>query len=161
MKCTLLRLAQTATAPSLKERPRVGHDEVRVELGARPEPAAGRAGALRRIEGKAGRREVAVADAAGGADGRVPEGQRFAAGDIDHDGAVALGQRELDRIRQTVADRLLDDQPVHHHLDRVRLAGRECGHLVDLLQGAVHPHPGKACLFQPLEELLVGCLSLR
>ena len=134
----------------------VGHNQVGGELGGGPQPPALRTGPLRRVEGKTGRCEFAVADAAGEAEGLLAEADGPLAGDVDQCYPMPLCQGELQGISEPVAEVFLDHQAVDHDVDGMRPAGIERARRFDLDDGSIHSHPRKAVFLQPLEQLVVG-----
>ena len=134
----------------------VGHHQVGSEFCGGPQPPALRTGPLRRVEGKTGWSEFAVADAASEADGLLAEADGPLAGDVDQCYPMPLRQSELQRIGEPVAEVILDHQAVDHDLDGMRPAGIERARRLDLDDGSIHPHPRKAVFLQPLEQLVVS-----
>ena len=66
-------------------------------------------------------------------------------------------QRRLDRLGQALADGVVADQPVHHHLDGVLLVAGEGdrGPVGQLDRLAVDPHPGEALPGEVVEQRAV------
>ncbi len=79
--------------------------------------------------------------------------------DLGH--PLAEPQCRLDRVREAPLDRLLADEPVHHHLDRVLLVAGELerGALGELDDLAVDADPGVALLGQLVEQARVLALA--
>ncbi len=117
---------------------RIGHHEVGIQLEPRPEAPALRASAVRVVEGEHPGRDLGEGHAAARARQPLGEDERLAAfhGLDDRD---ALGELEggLERIGQPRPDRVLDDETVHDHLDRVLLVLVELNLLGELAQGPV------------------------
>ena len=129
----------------------VGHDQVGVDLHARAEARARRAGTPRRVERElAGlqllQRDVVVVRAGqllgvpavplGVALGHVDE--------LDLDDALGEVERGLDRVGQALLDGRLGRQPVDHHLDVVADLLVERGRVGELVDLTVDAHAGEA-----------------
>ena len=139
----------------------VRDDEVRVELQARAEPVARRAGAVRAVEREHVRLELFVADAA------VRAGVPLAVERVgpallhlaaDDERAVGELQRGLDGIGQPRFDPGLQREPVHDHVNVVLLVLRERGDAGEVHDHAVHAHAHEALGLDPAED--VGMLAL-
>ena len=97
----------------------VGHEHVRVDLELGAEPGAARAGTVRRVEREDARLELGQRDAVLGAGEVLRVEEALAVDDIDPD--EALGERggRLDRLGESLAEVVLEHEPVDHDLDRV------------------------------------------
>ena len=74
----------------------------------------------------------------------LAEHHRLAADDINNDQPVGLRQRGLNGIRQTAANRIIDNKAVYHDFDRVLDVLLEVDFLAQVIHIAVDPHAGKA-----------------
>ncbi len=107
---------------------RVGHDELGVDLEPRPEPVAGLARAVRRVEREVPRLQLVEREAVERARERLAVRLHvLAVVGLDRDRGEALGQLErgLDRVGHPASDVGLGDEPVDHDLDRVLVVLRE------------------------------------
>ncbi len=135
----------------------VRHDEVRIDLQPRPEPVAGRAGAVGRIEGKEAGRELLEAEAARGAGVELAE-HRLGPFGADDDDALPDLERRFDRLRQAALAVRVPAHPVHDHLDRVGPLLIQGDRLVQIPDHAVHPRADEALALDVAEHL--GVLPL-
>ncbi len=139
----------------------VGHHERGVELVARAEPAAARAGAVRAVEGEEPRRDLGVGDAAVDAGVLLGEHHLFAAGaHVERHQAVGQPQRRLDRLGDARAHRFLHPQAVHDHVDRVPGGLGELDLLREVAQLAVDARAHEALAPEPVELLAVLALAV-
>ncbi len=143
----------------------VGHDQVRLEEQLGAEPVAGRARAIRIVEGEQTRLDLLDGEARHGAgelrredDPLIFVPPRRRVGEFGDDDAVGELQRRLEGIGEPRAHVWPHHDAVHHHVDivlHVLVEGRDLGDLVEL---AVDLHPLKALLQQLGEVLAVFAL---
>ena len=128
-------------------------DELEAQTGA-----AG-AGTRRVVEGEHSRLQFRQADAAVLAGVVLGKAQLLpGGGQLDGHKAAGVAARRLNGVRQAAAQTVLQHQPVNHQLDGVLfvlLAGDVLGQIIE---NAVHPHPGEAGLPGVLEHLPVFAL---
>ena len=143
-----------AMAPSSRDLDVVGYDLPGVEVPGGAQSLAGRAGAMRRIEGEGARRHLGHADAAVDA-GELAREQAVAAVEgVDDDDAVGQVERGLDRLGQPALDARPHDQPVDHDVDGVVLPAVERQVVVEALELAVDARLGEAAGRNRLQLLL-------
>ena len=150
-----------AMAPSSSDLDVVGHDLPGVEVPGGAQSLAGRAGAVRRVEGEGARRHLGHADAAVDA-GELAREQAVAAVErVDDDDAVGQVERRLDRLGQPALDARAHDQPVDHDVDGVVLPAVERQVVVEALELAVDARLGEAAGGDRLQLLLELALAAR
>ncbi len=138
------------------ERPRrIRRHQRRIDLVARADAAALRTGAVGVVEGEHARRHLGEGDTAGRAGETLREdiGRSVRHFDLDH--ALGQTQRRLEGVVEAGAQRVADDEPVHHHLDGVLLGLGELDLLGQLLELAIHAHPHIALAAKIEEELAI------
>ena len=122
----------------------VGNDAGGVHLHKGAEAGAFFAGTEGVVEAEHPGGQLLDRDTMLGAGIALAEHHRLAADDINYDQSVGLRQRGLDGIRQTAADRIVDDKAVYHDFDRVLDVLFEADFLAQIVHIAVDPHAGKA-----------------
>jgi hypothetical protein len=143
---------------------RIGDDQLGVGLQLVAQAVALDAHAERRVERERLRRQLGEADAAGRAGvvlGVHP--RRLLAGDVDHQLALALAQRGLDRVGEAAAVIGADRDPIDHQLDGVLLLLLEGLDVLEADHHAVDPDPDEAGLArvgQELAELALAVVGL-
>jgi len=95
----------------------VRDDQIGLDLHLGAKTAAGRAGAVRGVEGEHARGQLLVGDAAFDAGIVLAEEQLVAADDVDEDDARGEAERGFDRISETGDYARADDETVDDHLD--------------------------------------------
>ena len=135
-------------------KPRVGDDELLVEVHPGSQPTAVRAGAVGAVEGEHPGGELGDADAAVRAGVPLAEEHLPPAGQGDADQAVGEPRGGLQGVAQALPDPLLDDQAVDDHVDVVALVLIEGDLLGELPEVAVHADADIA-LLQEFPELLL------
>ena len=123
----------------------VGNDAGRVHLHKGAEAGAFLAGTEGVVETEHPGGQLLDRDTVLRAGIALAEHHRLAADDINNNQSVGLRQRGLDRIRQTAADRIVDDKAVYHDFDRMLDVLFEADFLAQIIHIAVDPHAGKAC----------------
>ena len=148
-----------ARAPSASDLVGIGHHQLGVDLEPGPEPVAGRAGAVGRVEREVPGGGLLEAQPAVGAGQVLGEGDGLLLGPVgvDHDHlghAVGQAQGRLHRLGEALADVVAPHQAVHHHLDGVLLVAGQVQRAAvgQLHRDAVDPGPGEALLGQVVEE---------
>jgi hypothetical protein len=141
----------------------VRHEQFRVEFQDDSQPAAGRAGAVGRVETEDPRLEFRETDPtvrAGVLLGKDLIDPRGAVARLvrHHDQAVAQAKGRLEAVGQPRADRGLDRQTVDHRLDGVPGPLVHLGRVVDVIGLAVDPHADESFALDPLEDVLVLAL---
>ena len=132
----------------------VRHHQHGVEEGLGAEPVAGRAGALRAVEGEEPRLDLLDGEAADRAGELGAEHRALAAVGVLRVGdAVGQRQRGLEAVGEARRDAVAHHHAVHHHLDVVLQLLVELRRLGDQVQRAVHLHPLEAAALE-LGELL-------
>ena len=132
----------------------VGNDQFLVEVHPGAQPPAVRAGPVGAVEGEHPGGELRDADAAVRAGVPFAEEDLLPAGQGDADQAVGEPRGGLQGVAQALADPLLDDQTVDHHIDVVALVLVEDDLLGQLPDLAVHAD-ADVTLLQELLELLL------
>ena len=130
--------------------------QIRVDLGHKPEAGAGRARTVRVVEREDPRGELGQ----GGAvlDGeflRVGPGLLVAAHLLDPDQTVGELGRGLEALGQAAAQIVAHDQAIDHDLDGVLVGLGKRGHIVKELDRPVDRDPGEALAPDLLEDVLV------
>ena len=156
----------------------VGNDQVGVDVLLDPEPAAGRAGAERIVEGEQPRLDLGDRESRHRAGEFFREDQAFAGIVLRLVGLAAAGrrgavrelgdgeplgelERGLQRIRQPGPEVGPHHQPVHHHVDVVLELLVERRRVGDLVELAVDLHALEAALHVVGELLAVLALPCR
>ena len=145
---------------------RIGNDQFRVDLQVVADARARRAGAVGRVEGEGARLDLVelelVAVRAGPLLGERLAAVRVGRVQVDvvgDDDALGEAQRRFDRVGEPLADAVLDDQTVDHHLDRVLLLLGELDVVAQLAHLAVDERAGVAVAAQQLEQVLEFALA--
>ena len=149
-------------APLRKVSDVVGHDQRRIEIKLGAEPVAGRAGAMRIVEGEQPRLDLGNRET-GNRAGEFRRHQKlarlavlvFLVGEFGDDQTVGKIQRGFDGVGQAVADVLLHRDAVDHHFDVVLQLLVERRRGGDLIIFAVHFDALEALLLQLGEFLAV------
>ncbi len=143
----------------------VRHDEVRVHVELRAEAVAGGACAERIVEREEPGLYLVDGEARNGAgeargkDDALRVLAILRIGHLDHGDAIGEVERDLETVRQPVAQIVAHDDTVDHNVDIVFQLLVERGHVGDLVEGAVHLHALEALLLQFREFLAVLALA--
>ena len=137
----------------------VGHQPLGVDLEARADAAALRAGAVRVVEREHPRRHLGEGDATVRTGEALGKDHPLALGNLDLDDSVGETERGLQRVRQARAQPVLDDEPVDHDVDRVLALLVEVDLLAQLAHDPVDAYAREALALQVEEELLVLALA--
>ncbi|OPY59888.1 MAG: hypothetical protein A4E57_04634 [Syntrophorhabdaceae bacterium PtaU1.Bin034] len=129
----------------------VRHNQLRVKVLFHAEAETCRAGAVRVIEGKHGRGDLGIADAAVRAGKLLAENMRFVA-HFNFYNPLRLVEGQLDRFKQATLDTLPDGDPVNDHVYVVFLLLVEDDILVQIDDLSVQLDPRKA-LFSEIVDL--------
>ena len=120
--------------------------------------AAG-AGPRRVVEGEHSRLQFRQADAAVLAGVVLGKAQLFpGGGQLDGDQPAGVAASRFDGVCQAAAQAVLQHKPVDHQLDGVLFVFLAGDVLRQVVENAVHPHPGKAGFSGVLKHLLVFAL---
>ena len=139
----------------------IRHHHVRIEERFQPQPVAGRAGAVRRVEAEQPGFDLLDREAAHGAgEARGKHGSFRAVGVFRVDDAVRQRQCRFEAVGQPWGDAVAHHHAVHHRLDLVLGLAVQRRHLADLIQRAVHLHPGEAAALQFAQFLAVFALAV-
>ena len=146
---------------ALAERqPVVRHHHLRIEEHLYAEAIAGRAGALRRVEGEQARLDLLDGEAGDRAGEARREDRALAVVGVLRDGeAFGEIERRLDRIGQAIAEVGAHDDAVDDDVDVVLVLLVERGRLGDLVELAVDLDPLETLLLQLLQFLAVLALA--
>ena len=154
------RIGPRRDRPFGERQPVVRHHHLRIEEHLYAQPVAGRAGALRRVEGEQPGLDLLDAEARDGAgEARREDGALAAVGVLRHRESFGEIERRLDRIGQAVAEIGPHDDAIHHHVDVVLVFLVERRRLGDLVELAVDLDPLETLLLQLLQFLAVLALA--
>ena len=138
----------------------VRDDQLGINLPARPQAGADRAGAGRRVERKRPRLDLVDSQRMAVRARQHLRETRLAAGiavrkvdEIQHHKAVREAQRRLDRVGHPLPARWPGRQPVDNHLDSVPLLPPQLGRLAQRVHSAVDPDPRETLGLQVGEQL--------
>src|SRR5690606_20899412 len=125
---------------------RIRYEQIGVNNHLRPKPVTFRTGAERTVKGEHPRRQLLNAETADRAGKIRAEPQLLLADDVDEQLSPRHFQSRLDRIRQPASHVLLNDDPVHDHLDRMLLIFLQLNIFGQVTLLTVDSHPYEALL---------------